>query len=86
MTDTTTDNISLTLDDVEAAIWAIDTAADNGAFRGWEITAKAFSVRERMVRFLNAARKNQQEAAEAQAAQLAAADLPVAEAATGEQG
>ena len=83
MTDTTTDNVSLNLDDVETAIWSIDYAADQGAYKGWESTAKAFAVRERMVRFLNLARQNQQQAAAAAAAAQAAANpAPVADEAT----
>lgn len=70
MTDITTDTASLTLDDVENAIWAIDASADQGAYKGWEATAKAFAVRERLVRFLNLARQNQQEALAAQTAQV----------------
>ena len=64
MNDQANDVPTLNLTDIQQAVAAIDTACDSGAYKGWEEIGKVFAVRERMVKFLNAAHAAQKEQAE----------------------
>ena len=45
----------LTLADVKNAVNVIDYAANQGAFKGWEVIAQVMQVRQRLAAFVEAA-------------------------------
>jgi hypothetical protein len=52
---TDTNDLSLSLTDIQNALQVIDFAADQGAFKGWATIQQVLSVRNRLNAFLDAA-------------------------------
>lgn len=50
-----TEGPQLTLADVKNAVNVIDYAANQGAFKGWEVIAQVMQVRQRLAAFVEAA-------------------------------
>lgn len=48
---TTETPTSFTPEDIMAAVYLIDHACENGAYKGWEVMQTAFAVRNRLVEF-----------------------------------
>lgn len=67
------EQVVLSLTDIQNAVKVIDFAADQGAFKGWQVIEQVLSVRNRLNSFLSAAEDAQKnESAEGAAAAAAA--------------
>jgi hypothetical protein len=68
----------LQLGDIEAAVKVIDHAANEGAFKGWQVMQEVLMLRNRLVTFVQAAMPAKEEGADETS--TAVADAPVTEA------
>jgi hypothetical protein len=63
------EQVVLSLTDIQNAVKVIDFAADQGAFKGWQVVEQVLTVRNRLNAFLSAAEEAQKnESAESAAA------------------
>lgn len=71
----------LTLADVKNAVNIMDYAAEQGAFKGWEIISQVMQVRQRLATFVEVASPKEEQNTEGEPAVIKSDDQPAEKAA-----